>query len=94
MSKSNFDGRSLFSNEYDIHERWYPGMHLKYYWKSWYTMFPALADSLDHSFSSMLSTTTVLEQSFSTFNSETGASTLRIFLTILSCAIISISMQQ
>ncbi len=36
MSKSEFDGSACFFNEYDIHERWwYPGMYLKYYWKSW-----------------------------------------------------------
>ncbi len=48
-------------------------MYLKHYWKSWCAKYPAIADSLEHNFSSMLSTTTVLEQSFSTYNSKADA---------------------
>ncbi len=72
ISNSDFDGRSLFFDDSND-TPWYPGMYLKHYWKSWCAKYPAIADSLEHNFSSMLSTTTVLEQSFSTYNSKADA---------------------
>lgn len=48
-------------------------MYLKLYWGSFIAKFPAIADSLECNFASMLSTTTVLEQAFSTYNSKADA---------------------
>ena len=71
ISNSDFNGRTFFFDDAN-QTPWYPGI-LKHYLKSWCSKFPAIADSLEHNFSSMLSTTTVLAQSFSTYNSKADA---------------------
>ncbi len=83
IATSDVNSGTLFYDDDHI-TPWHPGMYLKYYWKSWCNTFPALADSLEHNFGSMFSTTTVLEQSFSTYNSKADANATGVS----NCAII------
>ncbi len=83
IATSDVNSGTLFYDDDHI-TPWHPGMYLKYYWKSWCNTFPALANSLEHNFGSMFSTTTVLEQSFSTYNSKADANATGVS----NCAII------